>query len=67
MFYTEDTATQENTDDHDECLLILDGTARLDYANENPIQIKDKTVIETVTQFFGFFRKNKNSFKWEII
>lgn len=58
MSYNEDTTTrEENTDLHDDTLLILDGTVRLDYIDKQPDQIEHKTVIETVAQLFRDFNK----------
>ena len=51
MFYTEDTTTREELDkDHDDKLLILDGTARLDYFDKKP-EIEDKTRLQGLLDF----------------
>ena len=52
MFYTEDTTTQQNTDSDDDTLLILDGTASLDYIEQKPDHIEHTTVIEKIAQYF---------------
>jgi len=50
MFYSEDTTTREADDHSDDRLLILDGTARLDYFDQKP-EIPKKTKLQVFLDY----------------
>ncbi|MCP4432266.1 MAG: hypothetical protein GY806_14920 [Gammaproteobacteria bacterium] len=52
MFYLEDTETNENTDMTGNRQLILDGTANLDYYDDDQIS-RVKSLVELLGRFFG--------------
>ncbi len=56
MFHPEDNESKENTDTTDDQHLILDGTANLDYSDDDRIP-RVKGLIELLNQYF---RKKPN-------
>jgi hypothetical protein len=50
MYYNEDTTTGESIDNNEDRLLILDGTARLDYIDQAP-EPEKKTRLETLLNY----------------
>lgn len=58
MYYDEDTTTQENTDTPEDNLLILDGTVQLDDLDLEAKITEQKSVIDSLTDFFKAFNKS---------
>jgi hypothetical protein len=52
MIYPEDSDTKENTEKPEQHRLVLDGTASLDYADEEQVP-RVKGLIELLNQYFG--------------
>ena len=52
MYYPEDSDTKEYTEKPEQHRLVLDGTASLDYADEEQVP-RVKGLIELLNQYFG--------------
>ena len=52
MIYPEDTESKVSTDTTEDEHLVLDGTANLDYSDDDKIP-RIKGLIELLTQYFG--------------
>lgn len=52
MHYPDDTEPKESTDTIEDQHLVLDGTANLDYSDEDKIP-RVKGLIELLNQYFG--------------
>lgn len=51
MLYPEDNETKENNGTNEDQQLLLDGTANLEYADDDPIP-RVKGLIELINQYF---------------
>ena len=52
MHYPEETEKKENTDISEQQKLVLDGTANLDYSDDEQVP-RVKGLIELLNQYFG--------------
>ncbi|MDH3859499.1 MAG: hypothetical protein OEV07_16010, partial [Gammaproteobacteria bacterium] len=51
MLYPEDNEAKENNGTNEDQQLLLDGTANLDYADDDPVP-RVKGLIELINQYF---------------
>jgi hypothetical protein len=56
MFYVEDTTNIEEITQHDENLLVLDGTTYLDDCTDNPAETEENQ-SQTFLEYLGHFFK----------
>ena len=59
MTYPEDTDRREIPDTTDQQRLLLDGTANLDYSDDEQVP-RVKGLIELLNEFFGNKQNNEN-------
>lgn len=59
MTYPDDTDRRENPDSTDQQRLLLDGTANLDYSDDEQVP-RVKGLIELLNEFFGNRQNNEN-------
>lgn len=59
MPYPEDTDRRDNPDANDQQRLLLDGTANLDYNDDEQVP-RVKGLIELLNEYFGKHRNHEN-------